>query len=215
MSFCTGCGKSLQDGARFCTSCGIRIPAAASPTTAPVNAGSSSPAAATAPAMEQSARDVPAIAPPSQTPIAPSSGVSPFVVVICIILILLIGAAVSATLYLHTQSAPKVAAEKAARTTPQAEPEDDSIRALHLESYPAATPVAIVTLNGEAVIAGFVTKDRPEQVVQFYKVRFPISDVSSDEAGAHLSATLPGTQRIRIDAEPQGDGTEVKIVRLP
>jgi hypothetical protein len=147
-------------------------------------------------------------------PISPSSGVSPVVGIICVVLLLLIGIAVSATLYLHNQRKPKVEAEKAAASSPVPAPEDDYIRALNLGNYPAATPVAIVTLTGETVIAGFVTKDRPDQVMQYYKVRFPISDVVSDSAGSHLSATLPNNQRIRIDAEPQGNGTQVKIVRV-
>jgi hypothetical protein len=152
----------------------------------------------------------------SETPIAPSAGISPFVIVVCAILILLIGIAISATVYLHNQRKSKVAAENAAATASERIPPDDSyIRALNLGNYPAATPVAIVTLNGETVVAGFVTRDRPEQVMQFYKVRFPISDMATDNAGAHLSATLPNNQRIRIDAEPQGTGTQVKVVRVP
>jgi len=49
--------------------------------------------------------------------------------------------------------------------------------------------------------------------MQFYKVRFPISEVTTDNLGSHLLATLPNSRRIRIDAEPQGSSTQVKIVR--
>ena len=172
------------------------------------------PATATAAAREPSTPTAAPIPPVSEIPISPSSGVSPIVVIICVVLLLLIGIAVSATLYLHNQRKPKVEAEKTAASSLAPAPEDGYIRALNLGNYPAATPVAIVTLNGETVIAGFITKDRPDQVMQFYKVRFPISDVASDSSGSHLSATLPNNQRIRIDAEPQGNGTQVKVVRL-
>jgi Flp pilus assembly protein TadG len=174
------------------------------------------PAAGVATAIAESVPEVPANAYVSEAPIEPSAGVSPFVIIVCVVLILLIGIAISATLYLHNQRKPKVAAEKAASiASERTAPDDNYIRALNLGNYPAATPVAIVTLNGETVVAGFVTKDRPDQVMQFYKVRFPISDMATDNAGAHLSATLPNNQRIRIDAEPQGTGTQVKVVRLP
>ncbi len=116
-------------------------------------------------------------------------------------------------MYVHNQRKPKEAAAQAASAPQAAVPEDDYIRALNLGSYPAATPVAIVTLNGETVIAGFVTRDRPDQVMQFYKVRFPISEVTTDNLGSHLSATLPNNEHIRIDAEPQGSNTQVKVVR--
>jgi hypothetical protein len=165
--------------------------------------------------MAPSAPDAPSSPPVFyETPIAETSGVSPAVIVISIVLILLIGMAVAASLYLRNQSKPKVEAQKAAAVAAQPAPEDSYIRALNLGNYPAATPVAIVTLNGETVLAGFVTRDRPDQVMQYYRVRLPISDVTTENAASHLSATLPNHQRIRIDAEPQGTNTQVKIVRV-
>jgi Flp pilus assembly protein TadG len=145
---------------------------------------------------------------------APTSNSSAFIVIICIILLILIGGTVAASLYVHNQRKPKEAAAESGSAAQQAAPDDTYIRALNLGNYPAATPVAIVTLNGETVVAGFVTRDRPDQVMQFYKVRFPIAEVTVDNLGSHLSAALPNDQRIRIDAEPQGSSTQVKIIRV-
>jgi hypothetical protein len=205
MSICGGCGKSLEDGARFCTNCGIRVQA---PTTVTDSAASSLGAA---PAMAPSVPESVAVLPVSE--MAPASSGFPFAVIISVVLILLIGAAVSATLYLHNQSRPKVEAQRVAASA-QSNNDDDYIHALNLGSYPGASPVAIATLSGETVIAGFVTRDRPEQVMQYYKVRFPISEVTAENAVSHLLASLPNNQRIRIDADSQGTNTQVKIVRV-
>jgi hypothetical protein len=84
---------------------------------------------------------------------------------------------------------------------------------MNLGNYPAATPVAIATLTGETVVAGFLTRDTPQQVVQFYKVRFPASTSSETEGTAELSAILPGGERIRIQAVPQGTNTQVMVLQ--
>jgi hypothetical protein len=88
-----------------------------------------------------------------------------------------------------------------------------SIRAMNLGNYPGATPVAIATLTGETVVAGFLTRDTPKQVMQFYKIRFPLSTTNESEEKAELSATLPGGERIRIQAQPQGSNTQVMVLQ--
>ncbi len=207
MGYCTGCGKPLNEAAKFCTNCGIRVPeapVAVAPVPESVASAAPATAVAAAPAPEPAA--VTALPQEGQ-----SHGSSAFVVIICAILIILIGAGIAATIYLHNQRKPKEEAQQAASQTVSTD--DSFIRALNLQNYPGATPVAIAVLNGDTVIAGFVTKDRPDQVMQFYKVRFPVSDVTVDTAGSHLAANLANGQRIRIDAEPQGASTQVKIVR--
>ncbi|HEX6878984.1 MAG TPA: hypothetical protein VF135_01350, partial [Terriglobales bacterium] len=67
-------------------------------------------------------------------------------------------------------------------------------------------------LSGEKIISGFLTKDRPEQVMQFYKIRFPVSEVSVNGPNAMMTATLANGQVVRIYAEPQGTSTQVRIV---
>jgi hypothetical protein len=88
-----------------------------------------------------------------------------------------------------------------------------SIRAMKLGSYPGATPVAIATLTGETVVAGFLTRDTPQQVMQYYKVRFPLSATTESEGKTDLTATLPDGARIRIHAEPQGQKTQVLVLQ--
>ncbi|HEU5401998.1 MAG TPA: zinc ribbon domain-containing protein [Terriglobales bacterium] len=92
-------------------------------------------------------------------------------------------------------------------------PVADSIRVMNLGNYPGATPVAIATLTGETVVAGFLTRDTPQQVMQFYKIRFPVSATTESEGKTELSATLPGGERIRIQAQPQGVNTQVMVLQ--
>ncbi len=234
MAFCTACGKSLQEGARFCTSCGAPVQSIPAPTIAV--ADSASVPAAVAPAIvspEPRAAVVEStpiseavpVVPATELPMAPASTISPFFVIVCIILVLLIGGGIAGTVYIRSQSKPKSeaqAAEKAQATQPiertqpaaaQSPAVADSIRALNLGNYPGATPVAMGTLSGDTVIAGFLTHDTPEQVMQFYKIRFPVATSSVAEGKAQLSATLPAGERIRVDAQPQGGSTQVMIVQ--
>ena len=220
MALCSVCGTTLEADARFCTKCGTPVQAAATATLSEPTVSSNAPGTAAGTAVAQTA-SAPEPALPVESPAtytfpdsditAPKSSLSQYFVVICIGLILLIGAGVSAILYLRNQSAAKVESQPATSTVPVTAT-GDYLHSLNLGNYPGATPVAIATLNGETVIAGFLTRDKPEQVVQFYRVRFPISEITLAGATSHLSATLPDGQRIRIDAEPQGANTQVKIV---
>ena len=222
MALCTVCGTTLEADARFCTKCGTSVQPAPTPAAilAEPSVSSATPGAATgtavAPKASAPSPEPPVESPatysfPSSDPTAPKSSLSQYFVVICIGLILLIGAGISAILYLRTQS-PATPGSQAPVWTEPASATGDYLYSLNLGNYPGATPVAVVNLNGETVVAGFVTRDKPEQVVQFYKVRFPISEVTAEGATSHLTATLPNGQRIRIDAEPQGANTQVKIV---
>ena len=67
--------------------------------------------------------------------------------------------------------------------------------------------------TGENVIAAFQTKDTPQQVVGYYKVRFPISEVSSNDGQMELRAALPSAGRVIVRATPQDRGTLVHIIR--
>lgn len=100
-----------------------------------------------------------------------------------------------------------------ASAPPPVAPVADSVRAMNLGNYPGANPVAIATLTGETVVAGFLTRDTPQQVMQFYKIRFPSSTTNEIEGKAELFATLPGGERIRIQAQPQGSNTQVMVLQ--
>jgi zinc ribbon protein len=110
-----------------------------------------------------------------------------------------------------TSSAPAPVSTPA--PTPSAPALADSIRVMNLGNYPGATPVAIATLTGETVVAGFLTRDTPQQVMQFYKVRFPVSTTTESEGKADLNAILPDGAHLRIHAEPQGPNTQVMILQ--
>jgi hypothetical protein len=92
-------------------------------------------------------------------------------------------------------------------------PVAESVRAMNLGNYPGATPVAIATLSGETVVAGFLTRDTPQQVMQYYKIRFPVSTMTDSGGKGTLSAMLPGGVRIKIHAEPQGGNTQVMVLQ--
>jgi len=112
-----------------------------------------------------------------------------------------------------TSTVPVPKTEATPSTALPAAPVADSVRAMNLGNYPAATPVAIATFTGETVVAGFLTRDTPQQVMQFYKIRFPSSTTNESERKAELFATLPGGERIRIQAQPQGSSTQVMILQ--
>lgn len=112
-----------------------------------------------------------------------------------------------------TSEPTPVAARVTPAPVPSPGPVADSLRAMNLGNYPGAMPVGIATLTGETVVAGFLTRDTPHQVVQFYKIRFPVSTTAESEGKAELSATLPGGQRIRIQAVPQGTNTQVMVLQ--
>ena len=202
MGFCTTCGKALEEGARFCTACGMAVPAAPPPAPAVTPA----PTVAAAPAMAPEPQ--PGTYPVAETASPGSS--SSFFLIAGGILVLLIVCGVAATLYLRHQSKPREATQTTA--TQQQDEVDSYIQSLNLGNYPNATPVAIATLSGEKIISGFLTKDSPGQVMQFYKIRFPVSEVSVNGPNAMMTATLANGQVVRIYAEPQGTSTQVRIV---
>lgn len=110
-------------------------------------------------------------------------------------------------------AAPSDAQPATSTSAPSSAPVTDAVRAMNLGNYPGATQVAIATLTGETVVAGFLTRDTPQQVMQFYKIRFPVSTTSVNEGKAELSATLPGGERLRIQAQPQGTNTQVIVLQ--
>src|SRR5512146_1084565 len=242
MAFCKNCGKSLEEGSHFCTNCGTPVqsasasPALQPPSTSTAAAPAVVPVISEVPAsvadslaqsetpLPDSQRPAPqsCALPDTELPVAPQSAISPFFVIICGILVLLIGAGIAGTVYLQKQRAPKAKAEQSQTPAPSASAPvtsapatapaiPDSIRVLNLGNYPGATPVAIATLTGETVIAGFLTHDTPQQVIQFYKIRFPVSSEQESEGKVRISATLPENQRVRIEAQPQSPNTQVII----
>ena len=92
---------------------------------------------------------------------------------------------------------------------------DAFVRNLNLAAYPGATAVAVTSDSGENVIAAFQTRDTPQQVIQYYRVRFPVSDTVGQEGQSELWATLANSKRIVVRATQQPNGSRVDIVLMP
>lgn len=221
MSYCTGCGRPLEDQARFCTSCGTPVASVAS---AAQVTSAGAPAAESTPAGEPD----PVAAPEPQLLMPQSSSGSPVLIIVGILLAVLIGAGVGATLYLRRQPDSKQvpretmttagngtaeAATSEAPTNSSSSEPNTYIRNLNLGSYPGASAIAVTDESAGEVIAAFQTRDTPEQVIGFYKIRFPVANASSEEGKSELRAALPNGQQILIQAATQASGTEVRIIR--
>ena len=204
MSFCTACGKSVLDGAKFCTSCGAALSAAAADPEPSLS--TTKAAAATALAMAPAEPESPAT---SYEP-APGGDSSSAFLIVGLALLVLIVLAVSAIFYFRGQSSKKTASPPAAAAAPSKT--TGPAPNLNLANYPGSTPMAVID-GGQDVIAAFRTRDTPQQVIGFYKVRFPVSTTTGDERQSELQAELPDGQRIRVHAEQGSGGTEVHIIR--
>jgi len=84
---------------------------------------------------------------------------------------------------------------------------------LNLGAYPGSTAVAVTDESAGEVIAAFQTRDTPQQVIGYYKIRFPVANTSDEEGKSELRAALPNGQQILIQASVQANGTEVHIIR--
>jgi hypothetical protein len=121
-----------------------------------------------------------------------------------------LAAVLGAFFYFHDFSKPGAQASGVALS-----PRDAYLQSLNLAAYPGATPVAVASAPGLDVVAAFHTRDTANQVIGFYKVRFPIADITSEEGKSELRAALPNAGHVRIRAESQGSGTDVWIISEP
>jgi hypothetical protein len=92
---------------------------------------------------------------------------------------------------------------------------DAYLRSLNLGSYPGSTPAAITTDTTENVVSAFQTRDTPQQVIGYYKVRFPVADTIGDSSKSELRAAFPGGAHVVIRAMQQPNGSLVYIIRQP
>lgn len=208
MGFCTVCGSAVESGARFCTVCGTQTSIARS----------NGSAAAAQPALYTSAPDpTPAPDPNSQSSERPApelfayesrtSGDSGFRAVLFIIAVAIVLGGLTAYFFLRTEKprgpAPIIDGRAAAAVQPS--------QTYGLENYPGARPIAAYGAPGENVIAAFETTDTPPQVMGYYRVRFPVSQITGDSTTATLSADMNG-RRVLVVADALIHGSRVRIL---
>jgi len=211
MNYCTGCGKPLDPGAKFCSTCGASVPLAGTGTplsddSVPV-AGGAPTAAAFAPAVSSEAPMTPDYVG------NPSQGSSSALIVVGIILVLLIGIGIGAIIYFRSQSAKPESQKIAGGDHSPDVAGDTYLQSLNLASYPGSTAAAVANDTGENVIAAFRTRDTPQQVIGYYKIRFPVADVVGQEGQSELRAALPDGEHVVIRAIQGQNGTSVLIIR--
>jgi hypothetical protein len=157
-----------------------------------------------------------------------SGGESRVLVIVGILLFVAIVAGVGTIFYMRHQPSEKatpkgtatgVESRTAEAGTQGAAPDsaagesDPYIRNLNLGAYPGSTAIAVTDESSGEVIAAFRTRDTPQQVIGYYKIRFPVSNASDSEGRSELRAALPNGQQISIQASAQANGTEVQITR--
>ncbi len=94
-----------------------------------------------------------------------------------------------------------------------ASPADALIRSLNLPQYPGSKPAIVSSNSTEEIIAAFQTRDTPQQVMGFYKIRFPVADTLGQQGQSELRATLATGEHIVVRAASQSEGTLVTIIR--
>jgi hypothetical protein len=218
MNFCTSCGKQLETGTQFCTSCGQHIETpSSSASSIPNSVQATARAAAPAQAPEYTT------APQWDDPVAKEVGGTPTALIaIGIVLVILIGIGVGVTLYMRNQvknkaSAVQTRVEQAnggSIGSDKSSSTDAYLRSLNLGAYPGSTPATISTDTTEDVISAFQTRDTPQQVIGYYKVRFPVADTIGAPGQSELRAALP-SGHIIVRATQQGSGSLVYIIREP
>lgn len=222
MSFCTGCGKPLDEQARFCTNCGTPATVVSSPI-------AQTSTSASPPAAPVRAREPVAAAAPEPQLLMPESGSeSRVLVIVGILLFVLIVAGVGTIFYMRHQPDEKAvskgtttgvesgtaeAGTSGTSPNPSAGQPDPYIRNLNLGAYPGSIAIAVTDESAGEVIAAFRTRDTPQQVIGYYKIRFPVATARDEEGKSELRAALPNGKQILIQAAVQANGTEVQIIR--
>lgn len=222
MNFCTNCGKPLDEGAMFCTSCGSPVSVKSQTTAAgavPALAVAKAPEAETVPVAAPSAVQGLEFPAPDFSSPHRSGSLGTVLIVMVIVVVVGVGGTLLVLGRIHksgeTPASTATPAPSGANNDGGTSDADAYIRNLHLASYPGATAAAVTSENGENVIAAFQTRDTPQQVVGYYKVRFPISETTTSDGQMELRAALPDRGGVIVRATAQGSGTLVNIIHAP
>jgi hypothetical protein len=210
MGFCTTCGGALDPGAKFCTNCGMKAYGGES-----AGGGSAVQAAPETPRVAEVAQLAPVISAPQSYPESPfypdapkqsSGGLGKGITVIAVIVI--VGCAIA--YYFLSPRKPHGPAPIIDGTQTSAV---FAVQTFGLERYPGARPVSANSSDAEQVLAAFETNDTPAQVIGYYRVRFPVAQLTIDPTHPTLSADMNDRQ-VLITADALVHGSRVRISML-
>jgi len=229
--FCTTCGSKMDDTSKFCSTCGAPAPsfvsmqeAAQESTTRRAEANSPAPVVG---ATHVQAAD-PQNAGPGVQPVKGASGGNVLKIVLIIVVVLVgLGLLSMAGMFWaahKVRNAVRVEqnGNSATVTTPwgKVSSNEDPVkvaRELGVDVYPGAKPVAdasAVTLGNLSVgTVQFETADDLDNVLEFYRARYPDMNVDVTDEKSHTIATMTGKGIINIVLERSGDITKINISR--
>jgi hypothetical protein len=212
MAFCTSCGATLEGAGKFCTKCGAAITGSSGfqSTAAAGPAG-----AAAKPAMA---------ATPAATPGQGGGALKVILIVVAVIIgiVVLGGAVIGFGVWrLAKRTHIEAGKDRARIETPFGTVESntnttEALRKLGVDVYPGARPLpggAAVSMGAmSTVTAQFETPDSPDLVENFYKSRFPRSNINvSDPNQRTMVFATPEKGMMTIVIEPQGNMTRITI----
>jgi hypothetical protein len=209
MSFCTGCGNSVDPASKFCDKCGK-----------PMSAMPAQPAASTAAA--------PARAPIAQQPAAPAKGgglLKPLLIIfgiLALLFVLAIAGIIGFGYYVAKQAKIHQTEGGGAKIeTPFGNIEADdpakSAEKMGIEVYPGAEAIkngsgSISMGDFSAGSAAFQTTDPVDQVAAYYKEQYPKA-VHSESNGVHSFTVDSKDKVVIITVQEQGSKTGITLAQ--
>jgi len=205
MAFCTSCGTTLDPAARFCTKCGATV------------AGASAPAPAAAQRIAT-----------GTTAATPQGGgalkiiLIVFGVIVVLGVLSVAGVLIAARMFIH-HTRVSTSGEHSRVETPFGTVETsgdamDVAKSLGVDVYPGAKGLpggsAVSFGNFKTASAEFETTDSPEQVQDFYKARFPRSNVNVSDEGGRTMVFMGTKGMTTIVIEPRGGKTHIQISQV-
>jgi hypothetical protein len=209
MAFCTSCGANLEPTTRFCTKCGTANPSVAAMPATGAQARPAQPGAAT-PAPQATS----------------SSALKIILIVFAVIVVLgvisVVGMLIAARMFIHRtrveQRGNHARVETPFGTVESSADAGDIAKNLGVDVYPGAKGLpggsAVSFGNFKSATAEFETDDSPDKVVEFYKSRFPRSNVSVNDQGGQTLVFMGSKGMTTIVIEPRSDKTHIQIAQV-
>ncbi|HET8666627.1 MAG TPA: zinc ribbon domain-containing protein [Terriglobales bacterium] len=222
MAFCTSCGSTMDQGAKFCPACGTQVPAVAT-------AKPASPAGAAAAAAPSYPAQSYGVQPVGVQPVKGSGSGGGIVKVLLIVFVIVLGLAVLSAAGLFwaahkVKNAIRVeqSGNSASVQLPgfKATSNTDALKVaqeLGVDVYPGASALegASSVTMGNMIVGNveFETGDPIDKVEQFYKARFPRSQISTSNEDTSTLVTMTGKGLITITLDRNGSKTHINIAR--